>query len=121
MGLGGTPLNEALVVMQSYLGKWKSQHNVEKCHLIVLTDGEAQCLPTTKQGRSYGVDTGLFPDYGHYNTVIRHKGRHFKTIHNANSEMTQRLLEIIRETNPGSNVLGIRICLLYTSPSPRDS
>ena len=110
MGLGGTPLNEALVVMQSYLGKWKSQHNVEKCHLIVLTDGEAQCLPTTKQGRSYGVDTGLFPDYGHYNTVIRHKGRHFKTIHNANSEMTQRLLEIIRETNPGSNVLGIRIC-----------
>ena len=110
MGLGGTPLNEALVVMQSYLGKWKAQHNVEKCHLIVLTDGEAQCLPTTKQGRSYGVDTGLFPDYGHYNTVIRHKGRHFKTIHNANSEMTQRLLEIIRETNPGSNVLGIRIC-----------
>ena len=110
MGLGGTPLNEALVVMQSYLGKWKSQHNVEKCHLIVLTDGESQCLPTTRQGRSYGVDTGMYPDYGHYNTVIRHKGRHFKTVHNANSDMTNRLLEIIRETNPGSNVLGIRIC-----------
>ena len=110
MGLGGTPLNEALVVMQSYLGKWKSQHNVEKCHLIVLTDGESQCLPTTRQGKSYGVDTGMYPDYGHYNTVIRHKGRHFKTVHNANSDMTTRLLEIIRETNPGSNVLGIRIC-----------
>ena len=44
MGLGGTPLNEALVVMQSYLGKWKSQHNVEKCHLIVLTDGASAVL-----------------------------------------------------------------------------
>ena len=110
MGLGGTPLNEALVVMQSYLGKWKSQHNVEKCHLIVLTDGESQCLPTTKAGKSYGVFTGFYPDYGHYNTVIRHRGRHFKTVHNANSDMTNRLLEIIRETNPGSNVLGIRIC-----------
>ena len=52
----------------------------------------------------------MYPDYGHYNTVIRHKGRHFKTVHNANSDMTNRLLEIIRETNPGSNVLGIRIC-----------
>ena len=110
MGLGGTPLNEALVVMQSYLGKWKAQHNVEKCHLIVLTDGESQCLPTTKAGKSYGVFTGFYPDYGHYNTVIRHRGRHFKTVHNANSDMTNRLLEIIRETNPGSNVLGIRIC-----------
>ena len=114
MGLGGTPLNEALVVMQSYLGKWKATKNVEKTHLIVLTDGESQCLPTCKQGVSGGWrDLGegtIYPDYNQYNTVIRHKGRHYATVHNANSEMTQRLLEVIRETNPGSNVLGIRIC-----------
>tara|TARA_A100001035_G_scaffold3122_1_gene2331 strand:- start:1393 stop:3669 length:2277 start_codon:yes stop_codon:yes gene_type:complete len=109
MGLGGTPLNEALVVMKSYMGKWKAAHNVEKCHLIVLTDGESQCLPTCRT--SDAMFGRVYPDYGNYTqTIIRDNGRHYKSVCPSNSEMTNRLLEVLRETYPESNILGIRIC-----------
>jgi hypothetical protein len=39
-GLNGTPLNEALLFMADYLGKFIKNNNVEKASFITLTDGE---------------------------------------------------------------------------------
>jgi hypothetical protein len=39
-GLNSTPLNESLLYMVDYLGKFKRTHNVEKLSFITLTDGE---------------------------------------------------------------------------------
>lgn len=39
-GLGGTPLNEALLYLTDYIGKFIQQRSVEKMVLITLTDGE---------------------------------------------------------------------------------
>ena len=38
--LHGTPLNEALVYMYDYIGKFQAANNVEKVSFITLTDGE---------------------------------------------------------------------------------
>ena len=42
--MGGTPLNEALSYMVSYIPKFMQKHNVEKMSLITLTDGEGGTL-----------------------------------------------------------------------------
>ena len=42
--LSGTPLNEALLVMSKYVGKFIKTNNVEKMVFITLTDGEGNPL-----------------------------------------------------------------------------
>lgn len=42
--LNGTPLNEALVFMYDYIGKFRKANNVEKVSFITLTDGQGGCL-----------------------------------------------------------------------------
>ena len=43
-GLNGTPLNNSLLYMCDYIGKFIHVNNVEKMNLIVLTDGESNSL-----------------------------------------------------------------------------
>lgn len=49
--LGGTPLNEALIYMNTYIPKFKSKYNVEKLTFMTLTDGESAGL-RSKYGTS---------------------------------------------------------------------
>ena len=42
--LNGTPLNHSLLYMADYIGEYIRMNNVEKMNLIVLTDGESNCL-----------------------------------------------------------------------------
>jgi hypothetical protein len=49
-GLGGTPLNEALIFMTRYLPEFRMKHNLEKLSFITMTDGEGHgvhSFPTT--------------------------------------------------------------------------
>lgn len=43
--LNGTPLNESLVFMYDYIGKFQKMNNVEKISFITLTDGQGAGLP----------------------------------------------------------------------------
>ena len=43
-GLNSTPLNEGLLYMVDYIGKFKRAHNVEKMSFITLTDGEGHAI-----------------------------------------------------------------------------
>jgi hypothetical protein len=61
--LGGTPLNEALSYMLSYIPKFMKTHNVEKMSLITLTDGEGGTLHTSN---------GRYLDSDRYDTVDGH-------------------------------------------------
>ena len=107
MGLGGTPLNEALVVMESYLGKWQRQNNVEKCHLMVLTDGEAQQSAICRESKL--EEYTVLPSYYIDTMVIRRKGRYQKACHNGMSELTKRLVNVLREAYPESSILSFRL------------
>ena len=47
-GLGGTPLNEALLYMTEYVGKFIKDNQVQKMSFITLTDGEGGTLTASK-------------------------------------------------------------------------
>jgi hypothetical protein len=52
-GLNSTPLNESLLYMIDYIGKFNKQHNVEKMSFVTLTDGAGHSvMGATKQVRS---------------------------------------------------------------------
>lgn len=52
-GLNGTPLNQSLLYMVNYIGKFIRVNDVEKMNLIVLTDGESNTL------HHYGHESGV--------------------------------------------------------------
>lgn len=56
-GLNSTPLNEALLYMIDYIGKFNRQHNVEKMSFITLTDGAGHSVSgATRNIRQYGYN-----------------------------------------------------------------
>ena len=59
VGLSGTPLNEALITLREILPQFKQQNNVEKAHVMVLTDGEAGWTRYTNEIQSYDGQTKL--------------------------------------------------------------
>lgn len=60
MELGGTPLNEALMLQLNTLGDFIKTYSVEKPVFITLTDGEGQALQNTERFKTsqykYGLD-----------------------------------------------------------------
>ena len=56
-GLNSTPLNEALLFMADYIGKFTKTHAVEKMSFITLTDGAGHSLSgATRHIRNYGYN-----------------------------------------------------------------
>ena len=110
LGLGGTPLNEGLVVMADFLPRWKREHNTEKTHLIVLTDGEAQSTGVCKAPSDY-VDRWYSYHLG-YNTILRDRqtGKTYSTAKNSGYGITSELIRVIRDRYEWCNVLGFRLC-----------
>jgi hypothetical protein len=57
-GLNSTPLNEALLFMIDYIGKFNKQHAVEKMSFITLTDGAGHSVSgATRNIRQYGYNS----------------------------------------------------------------
>lgn len=110
LGLGGTPLNDALVVMYQYLGEWQQKAGVEKSHLIILSDGESQCCVYGKDPSPSQYFEKVYPTTLPYGTVIRTKNRYFTGVENANSSTTNVLLRVLRTKYSDSSILGFRIC-----------
>ena len=110
LGLGGTPLNEGLVVMADFLPRWKRENGTEKTHLVVLTDGEAQSTGVCKAPSEY-VDKWYSYHLG-YNTVLRDRqtGRTYTTSKNNGYGITSELIKVIRDRYEWCNVLGFRLC-----------
>ena len=52
--LGGTPLNDAIVVLMDFLPKYKKAAGVQKINTIFLTDGASNQLPGIKDNNVHG-------------------------------------------------------------------
>jgi hypothetical protein len=52
--LGGTPLNDAIVVLMDFLPKYKKAAGVQKINTIFLTDGASNQLPGVKDNNELG-------------------------------------------------------------------
>ena len=112
VGLSGTPLNEALVLMRSLLPEFKAKNNIQKAHVMVLTDGEAAPLRLTKMTESYDGSEKLISSriYGN-NCYIRNRstGMVTKVPESSPSALTTALLEDLRSQFPESTFTGFRI------------
>ena len=106
MGLSGTPLNEAIVVMSSIISKFKKQTGCQKVNLCVLTDGEA-CM-SSYGAVMYQYDTEMVRakriDY--YNVILRDVTT--GTVYKKQPEYTNVLIQNLKDRNPGCNVIGFR-------------
>lgn len=108
--LSGTPLNEALVFMTDYVGKFISNNAVEKTIFITLTDGEGGSLHAHNNKSLYG-----YSHYDYKRTVNKNfikdprTGKQYQITEDSEVQ-TQALLNIIKDRyntiNVGFNLIG---------------
>ena len=109
--LSGTPFNECIIASSPIMKQFITKHKVQKCHAIVLTDGEGY-------GPSYNVvrktyfdgDTqkGRRPIYN--GAVIRNikNGRTYSP-KNTDGDFTSKLIEYVKDEIPGVSFVGFRV------------
>jgi hypothetical protein len=102
MRLGGTPLNEAILVLRHVAEKFKADTKVEILNTIILTDGDASYSPClmTEDGSEYvNWKTRL---------VIKDAKTHVQNTVGSmfNSNFTDKLIETYKEIT-GSRVIGL--------------
>ena len=115
--LSGTPLNEAIVVSKDLIKNLIERENLQKCHCIVLTDGEGfhssrldyghrwddkMCRPEIDRDSMRA--SNIYPN----STVIRVGS---KTVSGglSDSEFTCNLVKAIKHDLPNTSFIGIRI------------
>ena len=112
MGLSGTPLNEALIMLNYLIPKFKHENDLQKVNVCVLTDGEAHSgTYGRKIYRDYEDEYQVRPGRIDYNTCLRDRktGRVYKPFTGCFSHITGTFIEQIRDRFPEVSVVGFRI------------
>ena len=109
--LSGTPLNEAMITSRDIIKKFIKEYNLQKCHMVVLTDGEANYPSFDSYSKDF-VNGGQMQSKNSipYHSMIRNKntGKTYKANNNY-SGVTGGLVQAIKEEIEGLNTIGIRI------------
>ncbi len=116
LSLGGTPLNEAVACLQTIIPNFQVRNKVEKVHVSILSDGEAQYSAQWVETEWNGKKQ-LHRSSIRYNTFIRDRrsGRTYApTYDQRGTGTTKQLLQYLKGRFPQCNFLGFRIC------TPRD-
>ncbi len=108
LGLGSTPLNEALVACTELVPMFKEKYNVEKFSFITLTDGYAN---TTNRSMKWCTNedgkTSLESKHDEtYKTVVKVKNRQYfsKNDYWGGGGLTESLLEVIKKEFNTTNI-----------------
>ena len=108
--LSGTPLNEAIISVGQLTKQLIKTAKLQKCHVIVLTDGEGYHSSFNQMRESYYDKEmtmghcGLAP----WKTTIRVGSKSFVGA-KCESEFTCKLVEAVKSEIPNCNFIGIRI------------
>ena len=108
--LSGTPLNEAIISVGQLTKQLIKTAKLQKCHVIVLTDGEGYHSSFNQMRESYYDNEmtmghcGLAP----WKTTIRVGSKSFVGA-KCESEFTCKLVEAVKSEIPNCNFIGIRI------------
>ena len=114
--LSGTPLNEAIVCSRQLVNTMIKNNGLQKCHVIVLTDGEGQHSSynidrsETNQVYGYNLDKYGTRAIG-YNTIIRNRktGKTFAMGH-SRGDFTMKLIEAVKDSiDSNVSFIGFRI------------
>ena len=112
LGLSGTPLNEAIVMLNYIIPKFKNENDLQKVNVCLLTDGEsASANYGRKVRREYVEDYDVRPGRVDYNTCLRDRktGRVYKPFDGCWSHITATFIDQVRDRFPEVSVLGFRI------------
>ena len=112
LGLSGTPLNEAIVMLNYIIPKFKNENDLQKVNVCLLTDGEsASANYGRKVRREYVEDYDVRPGRVDYNTCLRDRqtGRVYKPFNGNFSEVTSTFIQQVRDRHPEVSVVGFRI------------
>ena len=108
LGLGSTPLNEALIACTQLVPMFKEKYNVEKFSFITLTDGYAN---TTNRSMKWCTNedgkTSLESKHDDtYKTVVKVKNRQYfsKNDYWGGGGLTESLLEMIKKEFNTTNI-----------------
>ena len=108
-GMGGTPLNEALVYMMDYIPKFNKKNLIQKTTFITLTDGEGCNLgsPSGKDvaSESYNIPTGKMTKVKNFIQDTKTGKQYELTQFNE----TKTLLQMIKDRT-GAMIVGFFIC-----------
>ena len=112
MNLSGTPLNEAIVMLNYIIPEFKAKNDLQKVNAVILTDGEACCSAYGRQ--SDNERTGEVRTYASkigYGNALRDRktGIIYRPLTNSYTQVTNQLLQQVQDRNAGVNVLGFRI------------
>ena len=109
MQLGGTPLNEAIACLKTIIPAFQRKHGVEKCHVSILSDGEA-CWSGKWRTTTYNDITRTHRASLSHNTQLRDRksGKIFK-VDSRRPHFTKQLLQYLKGMYPECNFLGFRI------------
>ena len=109
--LSGTPLNEAIVLLNTIIPKFKKENDLQKVNACILTDGEAMSLSYGATTQYEGEEETVRPrslDYGHVQLRDRKTGRVYTRM-DGYQNTTTTLIEQVRDRNTGVSVTGFRI------------
>ena len=112
LGLSGTPLNEAVVMLNYLIPEFKRNNDLQKVNVCILTDGEsASATYGRKVRREYVEDYDVRPGRVDYNTCLRDRqtGRVYKPFNGNFSEVTSTFIQQVRDRHPEVSVVGFRI------------
>ena len=110
VGLSGTPLNEAIMMMNYIIPQFKQKNDLQKVNVCILSDGES-C--SAAYGHEIYLDHkdeyAVRPRRIDYYQVLRDRetGITYKQFEHDN--VTNTFIQQLRDRNPGVNVIGFRI------------
>jgi hypothetical protein len=110
-GMGGTPLNEALVYMMDYIPKFNKKNLIQKTTFITLTDGEG-CNLNSPNGKD--VATGVYNVELDKRFMVKNfihdvKAKNGKQYELTTYNETKVLLQMIKDRT-GAMIVGFFIC-----------
>ena len=106
--LSGTPLNEAIVTTGELSKLFIKQNKIQKCHVIVLTDGEGQHSSYNDICRYDNSKMGSSYIHSH-RVAIRNGGKTFIPEGYNDADFTTKLVEAVKSDLPNVSFIGIRI------------
>jgi len=109
--LSGTPLNEAIVLLNTIIPKFKKDNDLQKVNACILTDGEAMSLSYGAVTQYHDEEECIRPrslDYAKVQLRDRKTGRVYTKMDGYNNTTTT-LIQQVRDRNAGVSVTGFRI------------
>ena len=113
MGLGGTPLNDAIVSIPALYAKFQKMNGVENLNVVILSDGESnhsgEWLTHTTQGHKLNDRHAFYSSVGYRHHLRNRKnGRVYDALGDY-LEQTRNLISYVRDVCPSVNIVGFRV------------